>query len=37
LGLSADTKRPTSVVMLVEPSKEAKEAGKFKKIHKKIF
>ncbi len=37
LGNSADTKRPTSVVMLVEPGKDAKEAGKFKKIHKKIF
>ena len=36
LGLNADTKRPTSVVMLVAPKEENDTTKKFKKIQKKI-
>lgn len=37
LGLSASTKRPTSVILLVDPPKDSPMAKKFFKIKKKLM
>lgn len=36
LGISSETKKPTSVVLILEPPKDHQLADKFAKLHQKI-